>query len=165
MGLPVQTLERREVRGQTGGGELKNVLDFAQVAQPMLAKIDELEGHLRRRDVPHQLPGGFSQQNLATGAGSQEPGETIERGGEVVAIVRCCGAGVQRHADPDRTEGTPIFGDQGALGGNRGQHRVERRGKGGLNGVADDLEADPIVGADRLVEKCEVALDGGARRR
>ena len=46
MGLPVQTLERREVRGKTGGGELKDVLDFAQVAQSMLAKIDELEGHL-----------------------------------------------------------------------------------------------------------------------
>ena len=44
MGLPVQTLERREVRGKTGGGELKDMLDFAQVAQPMLAEIDELEG-------------------------------------------------------------------------------------------------------------------------
>ena len=165
MGLPVQTLERREVRGKTGGGELKNVLDFAQIAQSMLAKIDELEGHLRRGEVPHQLPGGFGQQNLTTCAGGQEPGEAIERGGEVVAVVRCCGASVQRHADPDRTEGAPVFGDQGALGGNRGQHRVERRGKGGLNGIADDLEADAIVSADRFVEKHEVALDGGAHRQ
>ena len=61
--------------------------------------------------------------------------------------------------------GPPVFADQGALAGNRGQHRVERRRKGGLNGVADDLEADTIVGADRLVENREVALDGGAHRR
>ena len=116
MGLPVQTLERREVRGKTGGGELKNVLDFAQVAQSMLAKIDELERHLGGGEVPHQLPGGFGQQNLATGAGGQEPGEAIERGGEVVAVVRCRGAGVQRHADPDRTEGAPVFSDAGRAG-------------------------------------------------
>ena len=115
---------------------LKNVLDFAQVAQPMLAKIDELEGQLRRRDVPHELPGGFSQENLATGAGSQEPGETIERGGEVVTVVRCCGAGVQRHAHPDRPDGTPIFGDQGRWAAIAAIHSIERRGKGSLNGVA-----------------------------
>ena len=165
MGWRSRLLSGGKSEGRPGAVELKNVLDFAQIAQSMLAKVDELEGHPGGREVPHQLPGGFGQQHLTTGAGCQEPGEAIERGGEVVAIVRCRGAGVQRHAHRDRTERAPVFGDQGALGGNRGQHRVERRGKGGLNGIADGLEADAIVGADRLVEKREVALDGGAHRR
>jgi hypothetical protein len=165
MGLPVETLERREVRGKTGGGELKDVLNFAQIPQSVLAKIDELEGRLCRREVPHQLPGGFGQQNLTTGAGGQEPGEAIERGGEVVTVVRCGGAGVQCHTNPDRTEGAPVFSDQRPLRRNRSPHCVERGGKSSLNGITDDLEADTIVGEDRLVENREVALDGGARRR
>ena len=140
------------------------MLGLAQVAQTMLAEVDDLQGHPGGREVPHQLPGRFGQQYLATGAGRQEPGQAIEGGGEVVAVVWCRGAGVEGHADRDRTELAPVFGDQGALAGNRGQHRVERRGKGGLHRVADGFEADAIVGADRVVENCEVALDGGARR-
>jgi hypothetical protein len=141
------------------------VLDFAQITQSMLAKVDELEGHLGGGEVPHQLPGDFGQQNLTTGAGGQEPSEAIERGREVIAIVRCGGPGVQRHADPDRTERTPVFSYEGALRGNRGPHRVECRGKSSLNGIADDLEADTILSADRFVENREMALDGGAHCR
>ncbi|MCD6034235.1 MAG: hypothetical protein K0S78_6421 [Thermomicrobiales bacterium] len=78
--------------------------------------------------------------------------------------MRCRGAGVQGHADPDRTERAPVFGDESSLGGNRGPHRVGRCGKGGLDSVADDLEADAMVRADRFVEQLEVALDDGTHR-
>ena len=80
MGLPVQTLERREVCGKAGGADLKDVLDVAQIAQAMLAQIDELERQLRRSEVPGQLPSCLGNENLTTSAGGQEPGEAIERG-------------------------------------------------------------------------------------
>src|SRR5829696_9344074 len=138
------------------------MLGFAQVAQSMLAEIDELQWHPGGGEVPHELPGGFGQQYLTTGAGGQEPGEAIESGGEVVAIVGCRSASVDCHADPNRTERAPVFGRQGALSGNGGQDCVECCRKGGLNSVADDLEADAIVGVDRFVKKREVAHDGSA---
>ncbi len=165
MGLSVQTPERRELRGKTRGGELKDMLDFALVAQAMFAKIDKLEWHPGGGEVPQQLPSGFGQQNLTAGASCQQSAETIERGRAVVAVVRSRRPGVQRHADPNWAEIAPVFGDQGVLGGNCGQHRVEGRGKDGLDGVADDLEANAIVDADRFVKMREVPLDGGAHSR
>ncbi|MCD6034236.1 MAG: hypothetical protein K0S78_6422 [Thermomicrobiales bacterium] len=56
VGLSIQAPEWREVRGEAGGGELKDMLDLAWIMQSMLAKIDQLERQLGRGDVSHELP-------------------------------------------------------------------------------------------------------------
>jgi hypothetical protein len=72
---------------------------------------------------------------------------------------------VQRHAHPNRSGQRPGFRGNRLLRRNRGGKRVGSGGEGGLHGVADDLEAIPVMGGDRRVEQLEMAVDGEAHRR
>jgi hypothetical protein len=59
---------------------------------------------------------------------------------------------MQSHAYRNLAEDTPVFGDKGTLSDCGGENCVESGGKGGLDCVADSLEADTVVGADRFFE-------------
>ena len=97
----------------------------------------------------------------------EEPAQAVERGHLVVVA---CGIGrgladVQGHAHPNRSGQRPGFSGDRLLCRNGGGKRVGSGGKGGLHGVADDLEAMPVMGGDRRVEQLEMAVYREAHRR
>ena len=144
------------VDGQTLGVDLENVLGFAKIAQPVLAEVSQL--HAVRQRVANQVAGGLGHDHLPASGRGQQPGQPVEGRSQVVALVRFRGAGVERHPHGERPELAPILGHERPLRGDGGSQGVGSGGEGRLDGVADRLEPDAVVGGDGLVEQGEVAL-------
>ncbi len=85
-------------------------------------------------------------------ARSQEPGKSIERRAKVVVVALLGYTRVQGDPHPKGGVLAPGFGLEGTLGSERGLKRIERRDKGGTEGVAGPLEDLPKVRLDALAE-------------
>ena len=156
---------RREARLESRGEHLPDAFGFQQIAQPVLAEIEQ--GHGGRRGVVDQRSRRVGEHDLAAMRDREEPAQPVERG-HLVVVARGIGRGladVQRHAHPNRSGQRPGFSGDRLLRRNRGGKRVGSSGEGGLHGVADDLEAIPAMGSDRRVEQLEMAVYREAHRR
>ena len=117
--------------------QLEDPLRLQQIAQPVLAQIAQLGSG--GQGAAGQLLDRLGQEDLATVPGGQEPGQPVERSGQVVApLVRHRLPGMQRHAHPQRTEDRPSLlaasarwaataARSGVLGGGEGGLHCHRR--------------------------------------
>jgi hypothetical protein len=152
--------ERREAVAQARGEGLVDALRLEQVAQPVLAEVAERDAG--GEVVVDQLAGGLGEEDLAAVAGREQAGEPVEAGGEVVAGDRGGDAGMEGEADPERARSAPGLGGQRPLGGDGGGEGVGGRGEGGLDRVADGLEA---VSRGGRRPRPRGGRGGGRRRR
>jgi hypothetical protein len=144
--------------------ELEDMFRLQQIPQPVLPEI--LESGICGETGADQLLDRLRDENLATMADGQQSRQAIERGGEVVAtVIRNRFPGVQRHADPQWIWCAPVLAEQRLLSGQGRGHGVRGGGEGGLHGIPDGLEMDPIVGANRLAEQHQVTIDSGRHGR
>jgi hypothetical protein len=110
----IQRPKGREVARQVRMHQMEHVLGFQQVPQSVFAEIPQLDAH--RKDTAGQLLHGLGQEDLATVAGVEEPGQPVEWRREIVTTsVRDRFPGVQGHAHPEFTNDAPVFSQEGAL--------------------------------------------------
>ena len=139
-------LERWEVGGDIWRTEMEDVLWVDQALEAMQATVVDIG--IGGQGVADEFPGGAREQDLAAMTRRKQPRHLAERETPILTIVNVSGTRVQRHADPQRADHAPRFGDQGAL---RRECRNDRIGgfvKGGTDGITDGLgrEGHAILG-------------------
>src|SRR5690242_2922614 len=90
----------------------------------------------------------------------QNPGKKIEAGGEVVAVMRNSGPGVERHPHGQRIYAAPWFSNQLSLRCHRCGDSILCRLKCCLDCVADDLEERAMVDLDGIAKQIQVTIYG-----
>ncbi len=127
-GGPGCRAERRERPPQARRGELVDVLGPLEIAQAMLALVEQLDA--RGQLVGDQDGGGARGEHLAAVPDGEQAGDPVEGGPEEVAVARLGGPRVDRHAHAQRPAGRPGVALEGVLaleGGQRVPPRVGRR--------------------------------------
>lgn len=158
----VEALQQREIGGQAGGAKLVDVLGLQEIAPAMCAKVEDVDlARQRRAGDGHS---GFGEQGLIAVSDGEHAGEAVQSRGQVVAVAGRGGPDVDRHAHAQRSEIAPVGSAQGMLAVDGRGDGVRDCRKRGLDGVADGLEEDAVVGGDRLAHEVEVALDRGPHR-
>jgi len=163
MGLPIEALEWRELCREARPGELIDALGHQQVLKPMCTQIPQVV--IRREVIGEKAARGFGEKHLIAIAGRQDPGQTVQTGGQVVAIARRCFTDVDRHAHTQGTEMAPVLGGKSTLASGGGGDGSGNGGEGRLHGVANGLEENTVLGRNGRVEQREVTLDHRPHRR
>ena len=101
---------------------------------------------------------GIRQEDLLPISDTKQVSETIERGTEVVTIARRRFSGMNRHPHGQHPEFAPVFPPQRNLGLDRGANGLGNCWEGSLDGIADFLEEDAVVGRDGFFDYREMAL-------
>ena len=101
---------------------------------------------------------GIRQEDLLPISDTKQVSETIERGTEVVTIARRRFSGMNRHPHGQHPEFAPVFPPQRNLGLDRGANSLGNCWEGSLDGIADFLEEDAVVGRDGFFDYREMAL-------
>ena len=83
--------------------ELEGVLGLVEVAQPVLAKVQQLG--TRGQPVADEDGRHARQQHLAAVSDREQPRDPVERRTEEVAVARVGGTRVERHPDTDGSDG------------------------------------------------------------
>ena len=131
--------DRGEVGRQVGMEQLEDPLGSIEVAQRMLAEVAQA-GSWRER-VPGEILRGQREEHLAAMARGQQAGEAVQPGSEIVPVLRGGGGGMQRHADPQRSDALgPRLLHQRSLRIERRGHRIRSGGERGLHRIADHFE-------------------------
>ena len=92
--------QRREAGGEVGRQDLVDVLGLDEVAQPVLAEVEERDAG--GEVVGHQVGGGAAHHDLAAVGDVVEAGGAVHGGPEPVAVALLGLAAVQPHPDPER---------------------------------------------------------------
>src|SRR6266508_2409513 len=93
------------------------------------------------------------EQSLTAMPGGQQPGDTVERRAEVVAVTQLDQAGVQRHSYAQLADLIPALSVEPALGG-------QSAGEGCEEGITNGSKHHAIAGDDSLAENRIVAGQG-----
>jgi hypothetical protein len=142
----IERLERRELRGEAGSGQLENTLGPLQVFEAALTHIGE--GGSRWQVVSHKLLCGCRQEGLSTIPSGEEASHAVQGGAEVIAIPLLGGAGVQSRSHPHTkfTKLTPILGLESALGLKGGSESLRCGREGDTESITYRLEDIALVG-------------------
>ena len=138
------------------------MLGLLQILQSVSPEV--AQAGLGREGASHPIRACLGKEDLSPVSGGQEAGEPVERGTEVIAPALLGGAGVQRHAHPQRADGGERLGGEGALGFQGRREGIGSRGKGGTELVADRLEDLAAMGLDGGAEKRVMASEGSPHR-
>src|SRR6266545_7810230 len=109
--------------------------------------------------IARQLPGRRREHGLPTMPGREQPRDAVEGGAEVIAIAHVGHTGVDRHANPQRADRTPLLSLEPALSRQGSGKRIGGGDKGGADGIADGFEDLAAVRCDLLPEKGVVASE------
>ena len=121
----VERPQRREVDGQPGRLELEQPLRPGQVAQTVVAEVDERGAG--RQLVDRQPSRELAHQDLTAVGQPPDAGAAVECDTPIGPVGSDRGlTGVDRHADPGRHVFGPGMPDQPSLQRDRGVHRVRR---------------------------------------
>jgi hypothetical protein len=148
VGIGCQGADGRKIEPQAGAVQLEDVLDAGNVAQPVLAQVDQL-----RFALPEQGSSGGRQEDLPAVGGGHQPRGAVDGRPVIIAVAQLGLAGMERHTGAEGARVSPGLGLQpllrgdGRLGGRRG------RGKGGVQSIARLLDHGPAVGIDGLPEQ------------
>ena len=160
----VERLERWELGGEIVAVELEDALRPGQVAQAMLAEVDER--HAVRQVVRDERRRRLGEQGLAADGDPTDPCAAVDGRAVVVVVAQLGLAGVEADADLDRARRRPGLGGEGALDREGGGHGAGRGGEDGETAVTFATGADvlAVVLANGVLEEEIVAGKGRAHR-
>ena len=156
----VERTQHAEPLGQARSGHLKDPLGAAQVPQPLLAQVLELDP--AGQPVGQQRVRSRRHQDLAAMADVKQPGGPVHHRTDIVAVALRADTRMQRHAHPDRQAGRPRLGTGSPLDGHRRAKRGNRVGEHRAMCLAHRLED---LAAGRLDLLADNAVMAGRRRR
>jgi len=152
-----QRVERPQ-RFELAGADLEHPDRPVEVAQAVLAQVDELDLSV------HERCGRLRAQDLAAVGDRHDPRRPINGGAEVVVVAQLRLARVQPHPHPHGRFGRPRFVADCALGGERGRDGRRSRAERGGQPVAHGREHPSALGGDRGGQELVVAGHRGAHR-
>ena len=156
--------QRREAGGEVGGEDLVDVLGLHEVAQPVLAEVEERD--VGGEVVGHQVRSGAAHHDLAAVGDVVEASRAVHGGPEPVAVALLGLAAVEPHPHPERAD-APVARGEGPLGGHRGGHAGAGLLEHGGHAVAAELEDGAVVVGDHLRQQLvvlgQVVAHGGGR--
>ena len=121
----VQRLERREVVRQSWPGHLKHALGAGEIAETMLAEVDQCD--LVAEMIDDKVTGGLRDQDLAAVGDRAQPRGANDRLARIVAVGRSTGLPrMDRHPHQQRRRRRPELSSQRSLSLRGSEHRVRR---------------------------------------
>ena len=130
-----------------------------QIAQVMLAEIAKSSSN--RQSVTGEELNCRGEKDLPTVTGSQQPGQSVEWRGEVIAaLVWRRFPGVHRHPHAERTDRAPVLGKECPLSSESSGNGGWGSGEGRLHRIPDGLEMDASMDLDRGIEQRKMAGNG-----
>ena len=161
MRIGVERLERRKIGVELWMGKLVDTLGSAQVLQPMLAHIQEIEtvGQFGGQ----QLVRGQRDDDLAAAGRRLQSCAAVERRSEIVAVAFDCLAGMQGHAHVHRRV-APFFAFQRELRIQCCTDSVARTLKCRSKSVAGSRENIPVMLVDHRAHDLVVTTQRLAHR-
>src|SRR5437762_8595601 len=112
----------------------------------MLSKIDKPPA--RRHAVPYIVGSGMADQNLSAMPRGHQTGNTVQSRPKVITVAILYNSTMNRHADADRSNITPVFVSQSVLGVNRGVQRICSVREDGAEGIAHCFEDTALIFTD-----------------
>ena len=123
--MRVQRVEGRKVARQSRPGHLIDALGAGEIAQTMLAEIEQRD--LVAEMVDEEIAGGLRDQDLTTMGDRAQPRRLNDRLARIVAVSRRAGLPrMHRHSHPQRRRSEPTLRRQGSLRFDRSEHRIRR---------------------------------------
>ena len=151
-GERVDRLQRGELGAQPGDRQLVHALRAGDPAQPVQPEIDQVE--VVGQGIAHECCAGAREHDLAPVRRRHQPARAVQRRAEVVAVALVHLAGVDAHADRQRSDRTPRLGRERA-------HRLHGSG----DGIRDGRQRGVRTVAGGLEDAARVLLDGIAEDR
>ena len=154
-----ESVERRggNVDASPGASDLEHVHRRLQVAQPVLAEVDELDAD--RQVSAHELGSRARDHELPTVRDRHEPCAPIQRVALVLVADDPSLAGVDTHPRPQRSDAAPVLGCQGPLRVDRGGDGGGRGSERGGHAITHVREDDASVSVNGLAQQLVVARD------
>src|SRR5215217_6175558 len=107
--MALQTLQGREVLGESGDDDLAHLLRLEQIPQPVLPEVDQ--PYPAGEEAIELAPDCLGEEHLTPVSGSEQAGQAVEGGDLMIVPPRIWGSlsGMQRHAHPQRSGLRPWF--------------------------------------------------------
>ena len=139
----IEGRERREVVRETGAGQLEDAFRPGEIAEAVLAEIDEAEVVVEH--VARELFGRERHEDLAAVRRVHQAGGAIDRRAVVVAVAELGVARVDTDPHPERTGHAPRFGDDRPFGVGGGGECIVGTGEDRVDAVAGRLHDLPVA--------------------
>ena len=134
---------RREVVRKTGAGQLEDAFRSGEIAEAVLAQIDEAEVVVEH--VTRELFGRERHEDLPAVRRVHQAGGAIDRRAVVVAVAELGVAGVDTDPHPQWPGHAPGFGDDRPFGVGGGGECIVGTGEDRVDTVAGCLHDLPVV--------------------
>ena len=161
-GNDVEPGGRFDVVRQPGPRQLEDPLGPSEVAQPVLAQVDELQTVVER--VAGQLLRGERDEDLSSARGVHQSCGAVHGGAVVVALAELSVTGVHADPNPEGPGHAPRFRGDRPLGTGRRAQSVVRTAEHRVHAVAPHLHDAPVAGQDRVPEERVVPGEGVLHR-